>query len=125
LRSAPSGVCRPAPSPRIVTIGKPSRSTTATETLKPMLSHCASAALAMVCAIASGMFFCVTSPCAATGDDSAAIAAKLAKAFDIGDMNNYPWHFGDEAAPVGAYPFQAGLVPRHKNLRQKLFLELV
>ena len=30
---APSGVCRPAPSPRSITIGRPSRSSTATETL--------------------------------------------------------------------------------------------
>jgi len=42
----------------------PGRATT-TETLKPMLSHLVSAALAMVCAIASGIFFWVTSPCAA------------------------------------------------------------
>jgi hypothetical protein len=59
----------------------------------------------------------VTSPCAATGDDNAAIAAKLAKAFDIGDMNKSPWHFGGEAAPLRAYPFPAALVLGHKNLR--------
>jgi len=32
------------------------------------------------------MFFCVTYPCAPAGDDSTAATAKLAKAFDIGDI---------------------------------------
>ncbi|MGB7616913.1 MAG: hypothetical protein WBM06_08120 [Pseudolabrys sp.] len=66
---------------------RPARSTTATETLKPMLSHWATAAWAIVCAIASGMFFWVTSPCAVAVDDSAAITAKAADIFDIAGMS--------------------------------------
>ena len=50
-----------------------------------MLSHCASAALAMVCAIATETFFWVRT-CAPAGDDSAAATARLARPFEIGDM---------------------------------------
>ena len=39
----------------------------------------------MVCAMASETFFCVRT-CAEAGDDSAAATAKLATAFDSGDM---------------------------------------
>src|ERR1700732_895199 len=82
-----------------MTMGNPSRSTTTTETLKPMLSHLVSAALAMVCAIASGIFFWVTSPCAPAADDSTAATAKLARPFEIGNMG-YPFgYFVDTAAP--------------------------
>jgi hypothetical protein len=70
----------------IMAIGNPSRSTTTTDTLKPMLWHCASAALAMVCASASRIFFWLTSPCAPAADDSTAAMAALARPFEIGDM---------------------------------------
>src|SRR5580704_15318812 len=93
LRSAPSGVCRPEPSPRSMTMGNPSRSTTTTETLKPMLSHLVSAALAMACAIASGIFFWVTRPCAPAADDSATVTATLARPLRIDDMSYPPWPF--------------------------------
>ncbi len=52
-----------------------------------MLSHCASAALAMACAMAKRNVLLRTTPCAPAGDDSAAATAKLAKAFDNGDMS--------------------------------------
>jgi hypothetical protein len=55
-----------------------------------MLSHFASAALAMDCAIASGMFFWVTSPCALADDVSNAVMAKLAKALEIDGMSELP-----------------------------------
>jgi hypothetical protein len=50
--------------------------------------------MAMVCAIASGIFFWVTSPCAAAAVDSTAATAKLARSFEIGDMR-HPWLFAD------------------------------
>src|SRR5664279_1293563 len=89
-----------------------------------MLWHCASAALAMACAMASGIFFWVTS-CALAVDDSSAVAPKTARALQTCDMNLPPWQFGEQAAPPGAYPFQPRLVRRCKNLRPALFLELV
>ena len=54
-----------------------------------MLSHFASAALAMVCAIASEMFFWVTTPCAWTGNDSAIAPARATSSFPS-DMMNLP-----------------------------------
>src|SRR5664279_4928214 len=89
-----------------------------------MLWHCARAALAMVCAMASGILFWVTS-CAPAGDDSSAVAPKIARALQTFDMNRPPWQLGDYAAPSGAYPFQPRLVRRRKNLRRALFLEFV
>src|SRR5262249_15207401 len=56
--------------------------------LKPMLSHWARAAWAIVCAIASEMFFCVTRPCAATVVESAVAKARPAKILDTGDICN-------------------------------------
>jgi hypothetical protein len=58
-------------------IGNPSRSTTTTDTLKPMLWHCARA---------SRIFFWLTSPYAPAADDSTAAMAVLARPFEIGDM---------------------------------------
>src|SRR3974390_2553130 len=53
----------------------PPRSTTAADTLNPMLSHLASAASAMASAIPSERFFCVTSPCALASEEQARAAA--------------------------------------------------
>src|SRR5664279_697868 len=89
-----------------------------------MLWHCASAALAMVCAMANGMFFWVTS-CAPAVDDSSAVAPKTARALQTCNMNQPPWQFGDEVAPPGAYPFQPRLVRVPRKLRPASFLELV
>src|SRR3984893_2752167 len=86
LRSLPSGVCSPDPSPRNITSGNPARSTTVTETLNPMLSHWASAALAMACASASEIFFCVTIPCALAGTDTTVAIAKAAQRFKLGPI---------------------------------------
>src|SRR5215472_2584454 len=71
-------------------IGNPSRSTTVTEILYPMVRHCAIAALAMVCASASVMFFWVTIPCALAGNDRTAARAELARVLEIGDMSDLP-----------------------------------
>jgi hypothetical protein len=51
-----------------------------------MVRHWAIAALAMVYASSSVMFFCVTMPCAPAGDANAAMTATLARPFEIGDM---------------------------------------
>jgi 3-dehydroquinate synthase class II len=53
-----------------------------------MLSHWATAAWAIVGAIASEMFFCVTSPCAATAVESVVVRARPARVLAIGDMHN-------------------------------------
>src|SRR6516225_6784513 len=71
-------------------IGNPSRSTTVTEILYPIVRHCAIDALAIVCASSSVMFFWVTIPCALAGNDMAATAAKLTSVLEIGNMSELP-----------------------------------
>jgi len=69
-----------------MTMGSPSRVDDHHRNLEAHAFALVSAALAMVCAIASGIFFWVTSPCAAAAVDSTAATAKLARPFEIGDI---------------------------------------
>src|SRR4029077_2968817 len=83
-----------------MTIGSPARSTIVTETLYPKLRHRAIAALAMVCASASVIFFCKTMPCAPTGDDKTAATVKPARPLAIDNMRQAPCYFVDRAANI-------------------------
>src|SRR5690242_21724486 len=66
---------------------RPALSTTATDILKPMLSHWARAPWAMTCAIASGIFFCVTRPSAAAVEAKADVKARPVTILKIRDMD--------------------------------------
>src|SRR5580704_14206935 len=90
LRSLPSRVFSPAPSSLNMTMGIPSRSTTVTDVLYPMVRHCAIAALAMACASASEMFFCVMTLCAPAGDEMTAATERVARVLSSGDISNLP-----------------------------------
>ena len=67
-------------------MGRPGRSTTVTETLKPISLHFSIAALAIVYAIAREIFRSVTRPCACAGDHSAVASAIAPRIFNVEDM---------------------------------------
>src|SRR6266705_1935487 len=70
-------------------MGRPARSTTVTETLKPISWHFSIAALAIGCAIAREIFRSVTRPCACAGDHSAVASAIAPRIFNVEDMELY------------------------------------
>ena len=68
-------------------MGRPARSTTVTETLKPSSLHLSIAALAIVCAMPREIFLSVTKPCECAGDHSAVASVIPPRIFDIDDMS--------------------------------------